>query len=117
MVYLNTGKDSLKIGDLDQAVTNFTKAIEVAANFELAYEGRATAYFKKEDFDRAIFDLTKAIEMIPGRSQLYALRAICYFKKQEYDKSWEDVQKAESLGLKAKPEFLEGLKKASGREN
>ncbi len=38
------------------------------------------------------------------------------FLKQEYSKSWEDMYKAEKLGCKVHPKFLEELKKASERQ-
>jgi len=41
-----------------------------------------------------------------------------YFKKdKEYDKSWNDIKKAQDLGYKVPPEFLDDLRKASGRQN
>jgi len=36
--------------------------------------------------------------------------------KGEYDKSWQDVHKAQSLGAQLAPDFLEQLRKASGRK-
>jgi len=40
-----------------------------------------------------------------------------YYLSEEYDKSWRDIRKAQDLGYKVSPEFLEDLRKASGREN
>jgi hypothetical protein len=39
-----------------------------------------------------------------------------YYYKKEYDKSWEDIKKAKDLGWRIPPEFLEELRKASGRQ-
>lgn len=46
----------------------------------------------------------------------YNGRGMAYFHINEYNKSWDDIHKAEELGYKIKPDFLEDLKKTSGRE-
>lgn len=35
---------------------------------------------------------------------------------REYNKSWNDINKVQELGHKIPPEFLDDLRKASGRE-
>jgi hypothetical protein len=37
--------------------------------------------------------------------------------KKEYDKSWGNINKAQALGYSIEADFLEKLRKASGREN
>jgi rare lipoprotein A len=49
-------------------------------------------------------------------AQAYYNRGLVYFGKKDFVKTWEYVHKAESLGYKVDPKFLEELKKASGRE-
>ncbi len=80
--YLEQGNEHLKGGKLDQAIADYTRALEINARDALAYNSRAVAF---------------------------------YFKKA-YDQAWEDVRKAQSLGYKINPEFLEALRKTSGRE-
>jgi len=46
----------------------------------------------------------------------YYDRGYVYYLKRNYDKSWKDINKAKELGYKIPPEFLEDLRKASGRE-
>jgi len=41
---------------------------------------------------------------------------VAYARKGRYDKAWGDVHKAQDLGLKIHPEFLNALRKASGRQ-
>jgi hypothetical protein len=36
--------------------------------------------------------------------------------QKECDKSWDDIKKAQDLGYQVPPEFLDDLRKASGRE-
>ena len=101
---------------LDQAISDFNKAIEIYPRYSEAYRNRGLAYGSEYKYDQAISDFNKAIEINPSDAHAYNGRAIVYFRKQEYQKSWEDVYKAEELGYKVNPDFLEGLKKASGRE-
>lgn len=67
-------------------------------------------------YDDAIAQFNKVIHINPNRAEAYGNRAIAYYYKKEYAKSWDDVHKTEGLGLNMMPEFLEALKKASGRE-
>jgi hypothetical protein len=46
----------------------------------------------------------------------YFNRGRSYYFKKEYDKSWDDIRKAQDLGYKIPAEFLDDLRKASGRE-
>ncbi len=56
------------------------------------------------------------MEINPRHAEAYNNRGIVYYFKKEYDKSWGNVKKAQELGYKSHPKFLEDLSKASGRE-
>lgn len=101
----------------DKTISDCNDALKINPNDAQAYNNRAAAYQKKGDFDRAISDCNMAIKIIPDLPFPYKNRALAYFAKKEYGKSWEDVHKAEQFaGYKVKSEFIEQLKKASGRE-
>ncbi|MDD5477952.1 MAG: tetratricopeptide repeat protein [Candidatus Omnitrophica bacterium] len=114
--YYHRGRAYAENGDIDQAISDYAKAIELNANYTKAYYRRGLAYAKKGDLDQAISDYAKAIELDPKLAGAYNNRASAYFLKQEYNKCWEDVHRLEALGEKPHPEFLEQLKKLSGRE-
>ena len=80
------------------------------------YVSRGAAYFKQGNFTQAISDFTRAIEINPNYAEAYAGRAITYLYEKEYDKTWADVHKAEGLGYVIEPDFINDLKKASGRD-
>lgn len=86
------------------------------ANDAETYNNRGIAYGSKGEYNNAIADYTKAIEINPRYVRAYNMQSLAYYAKKEYDKAWEDVNKAQSLGYKVKPEFLNALRKASGRQ-
>jgi protein O-mannosyl-transferase len=114
--YANRGRVYQNQGNLSQALLDYNKAIQVNPGFDLAYSGRGVVYYLQNDLDQAIADFSRAIAIYPHDATPYYYRAMAYFQRQEYGKSWDDVHKTESLGYKMAPEFLKGLKKASGRE-
>jgi tetratricopeptide (TPR) repeat protein len=67
-------------------------------------------------YDEAIAEFNKAIAANPEDARAYYCRSVAYFFKKDYDKSWEEVYKAKSLGYKIEPDFLNNLKKASGKK-
>jgi tetratricopeptide (TPR) repeat protein len=114
--YENRGIAYQKKGDFDQALSDYSKVIEMEGGHAQVYSSRAYIYLVKSNFDQALSDYSKAIEIEPGRAELYNNRAVVYFNKKEYAKSWEDVHRAEMLGYKVSPGFIEQLKKDSGRQ-
>jgi tetratricopeptide (TPR) repeat protein len=114
--YYNRGLAYQLKKEYDKAIADYTKAIEINPNDAEAYNNRGLAYGSKKEYDKAIADYTKAIEINPKYAEAYYNRGLAYFLKKEYDKAWEDVYKAQGLGSKVHPEFLNALRKASGRQ-
>jgi len=53
-------------GDLDQAIADYTRAIELNPNYAAAYNSRGLAHASKGDYTRALADVTKADELVPS---------------------------------------------------
>ena len=115
--YFNRGVTSYKKGQLDQAISDYTNALEINPRLAEAYYRRGIAYVKKGQLDQAISDFTKAFEINPRYAEAYYSRGVAYYFKREYGKSWKDVEKAQSLGHQIDPKFLDKLRRASGRQN
>ena len=114
--YSNRGVAYAAKSQYDQAISDYTKALEINPRFAWAYYNRGNAYMRKDQYDQAISDFNKVLEINPREAQAYSRRGRCYYFKKEYDKSWDDIKKAQDLGYKIPPEFLDELRKASGRE-
>lgn len=88
----------------DEAIAEFTKAIELAPQDVDSLLDRAAAYVAKGDFDRAIADYKKAIEMRPEQAESievdpnYASACISrgdtYYEKGDFDRAIADYSHA-----------------------
>ena len=76
----------------------------------------AKNFVDPKELDSTISVFSEAIKNDPNYAGAYYNRSIAYFYKNEFDKSWQDVHKAMSLGCKFNPDFLELLRRASGKE-
>ena len=85
-------------------------------NAENEYKKRGLDFMNKGQYDLAIWEFNIAVEINPNNEVYYINRGRAYYFKGEYDKSWEDFKKAQDLGYKVPAEFLEDLRKASGRQ-
>jgi Tfp pilus assembly protein PilF len=103
----------------DQAMSDCNKALEINPRSASAHHSRGRVYMGKGEYEQAIPDFTKAIEINPNFALAYYNRGRSYYYKREkeYDKSWDDIKKAQDLGHKIPAEFLDDLRKASGRQN
>jgi len=105
-------------GQHDQAISDYTKALEIDQKYAIrAYFNRGISHAYKGEYDLAISDFNKTIDLNPKHAEAYYNRGRCYYFKKEYNKSWDDIKKTQDLGYKIPPEFLDDLRKASGRQN
>ena len=63
VAYHNRGDGYGLKGDIDRAISDYTKAIELNPNYAPAYNNRGQAYVRKGDYLRAVDDVTKAGEL------------------------------------------------------
>ena len=112
-------------GELDEAVSEYTQ--ELALNPKLGRLRLADAYCEragarqKEKKDGAIADYEKSIDTGAGADGCscdpYNPLFVLYTQDRQYDQAWGVVHKAQSSKKWIEPEFLDRLKKESGRSN
>jgi len=100
--YFKSGGTHLDKGNLDQAIADYTEAIQLKPDFFVAYLNRGTAQRRKGEVDLAIADYTKAIQLKADLYDAFTLRGICYGKKSRYEEAIADFTKA----LEKKPHYL-----------
>ena len=62
--YRNRAEAYTSAGDLDRAIADYTKTIEIKPDTVAAYDGRGRAYAAKGDYTRAVPDVTRARELL-----------------------------------------------------
>ena len=87
------GMELYEDGLYDEAVEEYTKAIELYPNYATAYDGRGSAYADKGQYDLAVADFTKAIEIDPHYIVPYFNRGLSYRAQGEKAKAIADLEK------------------------
>jgi tetratricopeptide (TPR) repeat protein len=88
------GEATLIRGEPAQAVTHFTRAIELQPGYAKAYGNRGLAYFEQGNFDAAIADFDEAIRLDPQLSGAYVNRAAWYIQRGRPDQAINDLTEA-----------------------
>jgi tetratricopeptide (TPR) repeat protein len=96
--YNNRGLAYKKQGELDKAIADYNKAIELDPQLAVAYYNRGKDYEDQGELDKAIADFTKAIELDPTDAVTYTNRGIAYRDQGELGKAEADFTKAKELG-------------------
>jgi len=81
----------------EDAIEDYTKAIEIEPNNVFAYRLRGDSKRKLGDYQGAINDYSKAIEIYPNKAYLYNYRAESKRKLGDNEGADEDDRKAEKL--------------------
>ena len=92
-----------KKGEIDRAIKDYSKSIELKPDFDHVYFNRGNAYHSKKDYDPAIADFTRAVEINPDLAEAYTNRGLVYADKKDYDLAIADHSKA----IELKPNYPE----------
>jgi tetratricopeptide (TPR) repeat protein len=93
----------IEIDKYQEAITDFSKAIEFSSDFATAYNNRGFSYAKLDKHDTAIKDYTKAIELDPNDMDAYRNRADIYDVLERYNEA-----------ISVTPNFSQQLKNRKG---
>ena len=78
--------------DLEQAIADYSKAIELNPDDVLAYNNRGIAYTDLGDYERAITDYYKAVELDPNYALAYYKRGNAYVDIGELEHAIADFE-------------------------
>ncbi len=99
----NDGEAAQEDGQLDDAVTLYTEAIELDPKLVEAYGNRSLAYLNLGRLEEALDDTTKVIELEPTDvsvlASAYAVRALARAGLGRFEEADADLAKACELGL------------------
>jgi len=100
------------------ALADFDTTIQLKANSDFAYNGKAAIYAERKEYDLALTNYTKAISLNPNVPDYYHNRALIYKIKGQYNLALNDFNmviglaphSTEDLREREKPLSLTGCK-------
>jgi TonB family protein len=95
--YQKRADGSVAKGDIDSAVADYGKAIELRASDPTVYLSRGMALLNKKSFDLSIQDFNKVIELDPRQSSAYFNRGNSFERKGDNQKALDDYKKTLEL--------------------
>ena len=118
--YFTQGIYHHKKGQYDEAISDYTRVLEMNPRDSKAYNNRGIVYGKKGQYDRTILDFTKAIEIDPRDAEVY--NRLAWLLATAKEPGIRNGKKALELALKAcelsdwkDPEYLDTLAAAYAR--
>ncbi len=128
--FLNRASARRFNGDVNGAIADCTRAIELDPKSEPAVYKRGALNLQKGDYDDAIADLTRAIELSPNTADYYSDRGLAKLRKRDNDGAIVDfthaieldVQSRDWVGSKKRrriqqPRLDQKIQRRSGRRN
>ncbi len=84
-------------GVYDQAIDNYTRAIELDGTFAEAYFNRGVSHYELGMYAESIADLTRAIELNPTDDNYYGRRSLAYLFNDQLDLAQADSDRCDEL--------------------
>ena len=97
---LTRAKELRQEGKFEQAIENYSKAIELKPDYAYAYINRGNLYLKTGKTEAALKDYNKAIELKPDYVVCYDNLGLAYAYKGEYPEAIKSFEKAIELDPK-----------------
>ena len=108
-VYVQQGTTALRIWKLPQAISAFTRAIEIEPKYAEAYVKRGLAYYRSAQYEIAISDYTQTLRLNRYHADAYASRGDAYRALAHTQRAIEDY----SASLKRRWNAYVMLKRAA----
>lgn len=95
--HIDRGIRSCRKGNLDEAISEFNRAIRLDPTCAKAYHNRGVAWILKGDYDQAIADFDAAIGLNPAYAVAYRNRGLAFERKGEKEKAEKDYKMSRQL--------------------
>ncbi len=97
--YVGQGMTYASLKDFDNAIKEFTRAIELSPKYAVAYANRGVAYMQQKKLNLALDDLKKAAELNPQDNMVRYNLAALYTLQGQKDRALDSLDKALELGF------------------
>ena len=84
-------------GENDDAITAYTRALEIEPSYTVAYRNRGLAYISTGQYANSVLDLSNAIKIDPNYAEAYSIRGLAYLYNEQYKEATTDLAKATEL--------------------
>ena len=96
-LYFNRGRDHYAKKDLEGAIQEFSRAIELKTNYADAYNNRGNAYQKQGNLEKAIQDYSEAIKLNINLADVYNNRGNTRQKQGKFQEAIQDYNQVIQL--------------------
>ncbi|HMK42845.1 MAG TPA: tetratricopeptide repeat protein [Dissulfurispiraceae bacterium] len=96
---LQQGMNYLRSRDFENAIKEFTVAIEKHPSYDTAYSNRAVAYMQQRKYNKALDDLKKAEQINPKNASVQYNFVALYSLQNQLDRALDSLDKTLELGF------------------
>ena len=100
LVYNNRGMYLQQIGQNDQAIVDFTRALEIDKYFFTAHTNRGYAFLQQAQYTAAENDFSESLRLNPNQPMIHSLRGTSRLLQGQFDGAIADYQEV----IKANPQ-------------
>jgi protein O-mannosyl-transferase len=97
VLYSNRGYVKAENGDIQGAIKDYNKALNLCRDYSYAYNNRAYAYLKMGDTDQALEDAHKSLMLDAENPYSYRIRALIYIQLKRINEACKDIERALDL--------------------
>jgi len=108
--FYKAGEEFIETANFEDAIAQFSKAIELDPDFVNAYIARANAYENVGKFEEASEDYKRALVFKPKEADISYRLGATYNKLNKYEEALEALNKATKLAKRNLPPYQEKVK-------
>lgn len=96
---MQQGMNYMKSKDFDNAIKEFTVAIQKHPTYDVAYSNRAVAFMQQKKFNKAMDDLKEAEKINPRNSTVHYNFVSLYSLQNQLDRALDSLDRCLELGF------------------
>lgn len=96
---MQQGINYMRGKDWDNAIKEFTLAIQKHPTYDVAYSNRAVAYMQQKKFNKAMDDLKEGVRINPRNATLHYNFVALYSLQNQLDRALDSLDRCLELGF------------------